>query len=356
MLGNSPDVLARGRVRLALVGALITAFVLAGCPKNVKQDAHTGSDGKYKGAKAVTLENMEGEASGIVTYPGGDRVDWKLIELPEGKVGSLTLELSWRPPRPGLDLAFDVYNEWGRKLGGVKPKKPSAAKKSKKKRGKKSVTIDGARGKIYVEVYASNRGDAGKYKLKVAFAESVVEAAKTFDLTGVSIPDPPRLAAVYPQCDVNNIDEKNPDCAGKSKPCDLKAYDPNLPACKDICPDPKKPDATIEACWKYFPPCDEENLDKTNPNCTGKTQKAKPTSAIITAAEVTGGGTIIHINKGTKDGVDRGWTGNIVDGTGKAVQNGGFTIYKAQEKKSFAKVKLSRDVVNKNLTVQLLPP
>jgi hypothetical protein len=356
MLGNSPDVLARGRVRLALVGSLIATFVLAGCPKNVKQDAKTGSDGKYKGAKTVTLENLEGEASGIVTYPGGDRVDWKLIELPEGKVGALTLELSWRPPRPGLDLAFDVYNEWGRKLGGVKPKKPSAAKKSKRKRGKKSVTIDGVRGKIYVEVYASNRGDAGKYKLKVAFAETTVAEAKTFDLTGVSIPDPPKLAAVYPQCDLQNIDEKNPDCQGKSKPCDLKNFDPSLPDCAGKCPDPKKPDPAIEGCVQYFPPCDPDAIDKTNPRCTDVKATVKPIDGRIMAAEVTGGGTIIHINKGTKDLVDRNWTGTIVDGTGKPVQNGSFTIYKAQEKKSYAKVKLSRDVVNKNLGVKLYPP
>jgi hypothetical protein len=339
-----------------VIAALGLALGLAGCPKTVPQDAHTGGDGKYKGAKTLTLENAEGEASGIVTYPGGDRVDWKLIELPEGKVGTLTLELSWRPPRPGLDLAFDVYNEWGRKLGGAKPKKPSAAAKSKKKRGKKSVTLEDVRGKVYIEVYASNRGDAGKYKLKAAFSERVSEAVKVFDPTGVSIPDPPKLAAVYPQCDLNAIDEKNPDCKGATKPCDVKNYDPNLESCKSICPDPKKPDATIEACWKYFPACDPDNIDKTNPNCTNVKATVKPTSAIIMAVETTATGTIVHINKGTKDGVGPGWRGDIVDSGGKPLQNGSFTIYKSQDKKSFAKVKLNRDVVNKNLNVNIYPP
>jgi len=354
MLGNSPDALLDRRVRLVLAAVAIAAVGLAGCPRNVKQDAHTGGDGKYKGAKPVNLDQNEGEASGIVTYPGGDRVDWKLIELPEGKAGAITLELTWKPPRPGLDLAFDVYNEFGRKLGGVKPKKPSAAKKSKRKRGKKSVTIDGVRGKIYVEVYASNRGDAGKYKLAVSFAES--GGGPVFDLGSLPIPEPPRLAAVFPKCDLNNIDEKNPDCKGASKPCDVKNYDPNLPSCANICPDPKKPDATIEACVKYFPECDPDNIDKTNPKCTNVKATVKPMSALITAAEVQGSGTVIHINKGIKDGVDRNWHGEIVDGTGKPVQNGSFTIYRAQEKKSFAKVKLSRDVVNKNLNVNIYPP
>lgn len=296
------------------------------------------------------------EESGIVTYPGGDRVDWKLIELPAGKRGSLRLELSWKPPRPGLDLAFDVYDEWGKKLGGVKPKKPSASRKSKKKRGKKSTTLDVAKGKIYIEVYASNRGDAGKYRLKVKFAEESAITGKSFEIGDVSIPEPPKLAAVPAPCDPNAIDEKNPECKGVTKPCDLKAFDPNLPACANICPDPKKPDATIDACIRYFPECDPDNIDKTNPRCTGVKAAVKPTSGRILAVEVQSGGTIIHINKGTKEGVDRNWTGSIVDSSGKWVKDGEFTIYKAQERKSYAKVKLSRDAVNKNLNVELIPP
>lgn len=352
MLGNLP-----GRRIGAAVLFVALAAALAGCPRNIKQDKSSGKDARWKGAQTIQLEaNGAAEESGIVTYPGGDRVDWKLIELPAGKKGSLELELSWKPARPGLDLAFDVYNEWGEKLGGVKPKKPSAAKKSKKKRGKKSTTLTPVKGKIYIEVYASNRGDAGKYRLKVKFAEEQIIPEKVFDPGAVSIPDPPKLAAVPAPCDPNAIDEKNPECKGVTKPCDVKAYDPANPACATICPDPKKPDATIDACIRYFPECDPENIDKTNPRCTGVKVAVKPTSGLIIAVEVQSGGTIIHINKGTKDGVDRNWTGSIVDGSGKAVKDGSFTIYKAQERKSFAKVKLGRDAVNKNLNVELTPP
>ena len=48
------------------------------------------------------------------------------------------------------------------------------------------------RGKIYIEVYASNRGDAGKYKLKAAFSERVSEAVKVFDPTGALRQKPPQ--------------------------------------------------------------------------------------------------------------------------------------------------------------------
>lgn len=353
MLGNSPD-----RRLLASIAVLVATLALAGCARNVKQDAHSGGDAKSKGAKAIVLDANEGSSSGIVTYPGGDRVDWKLVEIPEGKSGELKVELRWTPPRPGLDLAFDVYNEYGRKLGGVKPKKPSATKKSKRKRSKKSTTIKGAKGKVYIEVYASNRGDAGKYKLSVAFEETVSES-KVFDPGAADIPQPPRLASVPPPCDLAAIDPKNPECEGKHPLCDKANPDPENPNCKGInkpC-DPNALDPLNPNCLAYYPECDPTAIDKKNPKCNGVVPPPpKPTDALVIAVEVTANGTIIHINKGTKEGIDRNWKGELVDGAGRPVANSNFVIYKAQERKSFAKVKIGRDVVNKNINVKLYPP
>ena len=39
----------------------------------------------------------------IVTYPGGDRVDWKVFQVPEGKDGILQVKIKYRPARPGMD-------------------------------------------------------------------------------------------------------------------------------------------------------------------------------------------------------------------------------------------------------------
>ena len=102
MFGNSVG--PRG----CLVGL---AFVLLSCAHNVPQDSASGDDGKQKGAKPITIDNGEGKASGVVTYPGGDRVDWKMIELPEKRLGTLDLELTWTPPRPGLQLRRDQEDE-----------------------------------------------------------------------------------------------------------------------------------------------------------------------------------------------------------------------------------------------------
>src|SRR5262245_15288434 len=90
----------------------VALLFVSSCAYNVAQDGHTGPDGKQKGAKPVQLENGEAKANGVVTYPGGDRVDWKVIELPEKKRGVLDIKLQWSAPRPGLQLAFDVFDQW----------------------------------------------------------------------------------------------------------------------------------------------------------------------------------------------------------------------------------------------------
>jgi hypothetical protein len=104
---------------------LLVLFGLS-CAHNVPRTRN--GDGKTKGAKELRLENGEAKANGIVTYPGGDRVDWKVIEIPEKQRGTLDIKLQWTPPRPGLQLAFDVFDEWNKPL--------TQSKKSGKKSGR----------------------------------------------------------------------------------------------------------------------------------------------------------------------------------------------------------------------------
>jgi len=192
---------------------LVAAFALTACPHNVPQDSATGADGKPKGAKTLNFENGEAKAHGIVTYPGGDRVDWKLIELPEKQRGSLDIKLTWVPPRPGLQLAFDVFDEWNQ------PVVQSA--KTTKKRSKSRVrtaTVDPAKGKYYVRVYAVGRGDAGKYRLTADFKEKA--SGPQIDYTKIEVQDPPKL----------------PDLPVILVPCDPNAFDAKNPACLSVCP------------------------------------------------------------------------------------------------------------------------
>jgi hypothetical protein len=178
-------------------------FVCAACAHNVPQDLATGPDGKQSGAVPIKLDNGEGKAGGIVTYPGGDRVDWKLIELPAGKRGRLDLQMTFSTPRPGLQVAFDVFDEWNAPI--------VTAAKSKSKGHTRDATIDPAKGKYFIRVYAPKRGDAGTYKLAAVFTEEV--KSKIPNPLDLQIPDPPKLADVpvyWPPCDT--FDAQNPNC------------------------------------------------------------------------------------------------------------------------------------------------
>ena len=131
---------------------------VAACAHNVPQDRATGPDGRAKGAQPIALEQGEGTVRGIVTYPGGDRVDWKRIELPEGTRGRLDLQMSWTTPRPGLKVAFDVFDQWN-----IPVVNASASARAGRMR---SATIDRAKGTYHVRIYAPRRGDAGAYTLR----------------------------------------------------------------------------------------------------------------------------------------------------------------------------------------------
>jgi len=357
MLGNS----AGAQRRLALVvGAILSTVTLGACPKMVPQDSHTGADGKPKGAKKVTLENGEGKARGIVTYPGGDRVDWKQIELPKDKIGTLSLKLSWSAPRPGLDLSFAVYDEYFWPIAEAKPKKKS------KRTSKKVEPIQNAKGTYYVMVYASNRGDAGKYTLSVNFEESPTITA--FDLSKVEIPDPPKLPTVPEPpvaCDPKKFDEKNPACANVCP----DPPDPKRPACKDTCPTP--PDVNNAACQKTmdcpsppnrlvkkcmtqvpspWPACDYSKRDPGNPNCDAKLKLP----AKVVDVQSQGSDVVITVNKGSDKGVAQGWTGKVVV-NGKIVPGSDFVVIRVTKSAAVAKVHLTVDAVSK-ADVELTEP
>ncbi|MCX5744943.1 MAG: hypothetical protein NT062_20840, partial [Proteobacteria bacterium] len=175
MLGKSGFALREARMMIVALAAL------AACAHNVPQDTASGADAKQKGAKELHFENGEAREKGIVTYPGGDRTDWKLIEIPEKKTGTLELKLSWKAPRPKLQLAFDVFDEWNGEI--------VSSKKTNKKRSKgstKSATISNAKGKYFVRVFAVGRGDAGAYTLTAEFIEA--QTGPAFDIFALEVP------------------------------------------------------------------------------------------------------------------------------------------------------------------------
>jgi hypothetical protein len=301
-------------------------LVVGACAHNTPQDLATGGDGRLKGAKPIKLANGEARASGIVTYPGGDRVDWKQIELPKGKSGRLDLELTWRAPRPGLQVAFDVFDQWHTAI--------SAASAKRVKGHVRSTTIPDARGTYFVRVYAPGRGDAGAYKLVADFKED--EATVRVDPTKIAIADPPKLPAVPTgTCEV--FDVSDPACG---QTCPEKAAPPGWAPCKSQTPvtPPVVTPPTVTPPVTVPPP--------------------KPIVAQILTIEVVGGDRIVTLGIGSeRGGIDSSWHGEVLNHESNAAMPGGtVTIVSVGKLATKAKVKLSVDQLSLNREVRLSPP
>jgi len=329
-----------------LVGTLLVGTLLgAGCLKNVPQDLATGEDGRQKGATPVKLDHGAARSSGIVTYPGGDRVDWKVIELPKDERGTLRLRLTWTPPRPGLDLSFEVFDDYGNLLGAARPNQRTRSRKTNK-----TVLVNGAKGQLYVQIYASARGDAGKYALRVEWVPDPPSDA--VDWLALSVVNPPNLPAVPVNgfvCTKFTFDPSKPECIDT---CPVK-YDPQWPGCKTVCPDPVDPEN--KACQASapcpavpdrrfalckFPACDRRHLDPANPNCEGKTALADDRMGEITDVRALDPGTRITINVGSTDGIAAGWKGVLLDANDKIIRGSEFVVRQVGKNASVVDLKL----------------
>ena len=345
---------------VAGVAVGLAAGLALSCARTVPQDSATGPDGKIKGAKNVVIENGEGKATGIVTYPGGDRIDWKEVDLPDKVVGTLDFKLQWSAPRPGLQLAFDVFDEYNTPV--------VTSKGNRHRRGHvRTATIEAAKGKYFVRIYAPTRGDAGKYKLTVDFKEG--GGPMTVDWTKVEIPDPPKLAAlpeIVTPCDDTNFDPKKPEC---------RTFCPQInpprgwPACKGQCPDP--PDPTNEACWdkvcpnpptkrakackiSQFPACDFTAPDPDNPKCD---VKAEPKTARIIGNQVQGSNVLITIALGTDSPpFSSKWSCKVTNSGGTPLAGGEVTLVRVDKKATLGTVRLTLDQLEANSNVRCTPP
>lgn len=293
-----------------LLAASVLLVMAAGCPRNVPQHGHSGKDYRYKGAKPVPLEDGEARVRDIVTYPGGDRVDWKVVALPEGQQGTLRVKLRWQPPRPGLDLAFDVYDEWFDRVAQVKPSRRGDSRS-------KSVKINNASGKYYIHIYAPRRMDAGRYTLSLRFKERKQAAVPTADELAGMIDPPPTLPAV-PQ--PKSADEVAAEEAERVR----------------LEEEQRKADEERRL--------DQDRLAELN----------KPISARITRTQRSSSGVIITISAGKNREVDKGWVGTLLSGdTSKPLPGGEFKVIRVTRNESIAKVALSMDQVTANPRVEL---
>lgn len=332
------------------------------CAHNVPQEKATSTDGRVKGAKKLELENGAVEERGIVTYPGGDRVDWKKVELPEKQRGALDIELSWVTPRPGLKLSFDVFDGYNQQLLSGK----------KINKAMRRAQIKDAHGTYFIRVYAVGRGDAGKYKLGIEFDGREVTGPKPIEVN-----DPPRLAdlpdiKVTEKCDLFKFDFSNPDCEDKcpainppptwkgcSKTCTVVPPNPDIPACAAIMPCPRGGNIDVKSCKESdFPPCpDPKNPDPRNLRCVN--YRYPPETYRIVGKAVVGNEVEVIIKIDTKSSIDPKWTASVQqDGTSKPLAGGKLVITRIDTAAGtlVGRVRLTAQQVDQNKTVVFSPP
>ncbi len=303
--------------------ALACLVVCGACANNVAFDKATGPDGKIKGALPIALAENAGKAKGIVTYPGGDRIDWKMIELPEGQKGRLELQMTYSTPRPGLRVTFDVFDQWN-----VPVKEAAVSGKGKIK----SATVSKAAGKYFVRIYAPRRGDAGQYKLSAEFHPEV--KVDGWDPTKVPVADPPKLAEIpEPVSTCQVFDEKDPVCATKcpsGAPVDWKG-----------CPKATPPGGTGGIVVPPPPPPPPPD---------------KPIVARVLKVDISGDGIDVTVGGGSELGVGKGWKATVLRGTTTTPLSGGAgTVVRVNKTTTIVHVKLTTGQIGENPNVQLSP-
>ncbi len=309
--------------------SLLLVVLCVACANNVPADRSTGPDGKPKGAKEVVLEDGVGKQRDIVTYPGGDRVDWKKITLPEKAKGKLDLTMTYTTPRPDLKVAFDVFDQWYR------PIKQTAAGRGRAK----SVSIDRANGTYFVRVYAPRRTDAASYVLEASFHAD--PPPPDGGMEKVPVADPPRL----PQ-----IPEADPQC--------LVAYDKSNPECAKTCAPGSPP--KHKACEK---PGDPVPVPVVTEPVPPPPPPAKPVIARIVNKEMQGDGTIIvTLGAGSDHGIGKEWTkGSLLKGDTKDPKakfaNGGITVLQVDKRTTRVRLRqgITSDILLQNDKVVLEP-
>lgn len=330
--------------------ALAAAWLLAGCPSVVKQDSKTGTDGKADGAEKIELSDEgEGSDSDNVTYPGGDRVNWKMFDVPGD--GDVEISLKWTSPRPNLDLSMNILDDTFNIVKRVAPEDGSG-------KTRKSAEFPAEKGTYYVQVYASGRGDAGDYTLDVTWTKK-----RPIVVEGPPLPNPPRLPAIPGAVATAGGGGGAPGTGPKgsaTNPCKVGENCPPgaayvNPACPDAPPAPIGTPCPPPPALN--PMCPEAGLLAPGAPCPPKV--IPPRAGRITEVSMSGQEIVVTIDKGSNQGIGKDWTGVVFVGKSgtKVLPNSDFKIFKVTEDESYGKIrKLSRDDLGDNARVELRAP
>jgi hypothetical protein len=299
---------------LLMAGSVSLAGLLVACGGAKTHSGYPeGEKEPWTSATKLKLtENGEASTTGAVSYPKRERAKWYVLELPSP--GGIRAKLKMDAVSTGADVALEILDSGFNVLDG--PTDDNDIGQEEKIRSVK----DARAGRMYFHVYTLGRTDAAEFRLRVYY-----DPKPTGDGTTVVADEPsgdPRASFPWTV--------------------------PNLPPLPAV---PAKDDAPTKG---RRPPRAEPQEEPT-PVVVDEAAGAKVKANIIEFA-TQGSGVRILVNKGSDAGVEAGWTGYVVDKSGRSLPKGAFKIKKSRNDESEGVVGLTLDQVQANRSVVLKPP
>jgi hypothetical protein len=281
---------------------LALALVGAACGPTVPK--HTGyPEGKtspWTAAKEITLdERMEGEAKGSLNYAERQRARWYVVDLPYD--GGLSAVVTFDADNPEADVGVEILDSgFNLRVEGTNDDDEGRPKKVRQVK-------DLYKGKVYLHVYTLGKKDSLDFKIRLQHSPIVREIpTHAFPHT---VPNTPMLAAV-PAVD------DTPRRTGGRPPPPPKPVDPK-PVVEDT-----EVGSVRARVLEYI-----ESGDKVK----------------------------LTINKGSDNGVEKGWTGYVVDSaTKRRLPGSDFVVgvVKPQECEGTAKISLTQAQANRSVVLK----
>ena len=253
----------------------------------------------------------------------------------------------WRPPRPGLDLAFDLYDQYYHRIARARPS-PDASKHSKK------VTVkDADGGKYYVMVYAPRRTDAGTYRLMIQFEPGGGDKVAAADSGPTDVPDPPTLPAVPEAPDGSGV-------AGAGGAGGAGGTGGGGGGAGGMSGGGGGGAGGMSGGGGSGAGGASGGGvgggGGAGQSGTNLPPPAKPVKGRVVKYVVGSRGLTITIDRGKNAGVAPGWKGQVMSSSGQLVQGGEFTVTKVTSAEAVGKVSLSVNKIRSNQHVLLSPP
>lgn len=272
-------------------------------------------------------EDFEAEKDGELSYPKRKRVRWYQLETPEDGELEIVLQAGPLGSDPDeeeddedvddpFDVGFELYDRNYKMLLRADNEEDDAGDRQKSR-----TAYQLPQGKYLLHLYLQRRIDEAEFTVTVKFKSGSVEPQTDFP-KNVAYVD---LLPVVPAVDDSPLNARPPRRKCRGKRC-KKPRRPRKP--RDPKPD-DKPEPVVEGALK------------------GK---------ITVIRAQASGGTEIVINKGSNNGVTRGWKGKLVTRKGKAIPGGRFTVRSVKTTSCKAKINVTSDAVKQAGRVVLTAP